>query len=203
MFPLWKPERYGLTGEYALLLSNYNHRIATFTKKALEFFAKFVDRHNSAYNRYKHGMPVMVGLQAEAPAAGIDGIIGIIRDGKDLKDAGFILVGDKVVEKFIGFIDDVVYFSKLLIECRLQMAELSGTPLPLLCHGIEKDTVISYGAVAFGGIDEELQKSVSPIFEKVVKPLQRTPIKITVNAEIDRPKLEDWVDFYSRDWKIE
>lgn len=202
IFPLWKPERYRLVGYEARTLAEYNQRVAKFSGKVLPFIAEFVERHNAAYNRYKHGMPVMVGLEAQSPAVGIDGLVGIIRDGKDVKNAGFMLVGDKVVEKFIGFIDDVVFLSKVLVQRRLQMAELGGTPPPVLCRSVEKDTSIEYQTILFGGIDEHLQRRVIPILDKVLQPLKRTRITVTVKADIERQKLQDWADFYRRDWRI-
>jgi hypothetical protein len=39
IFPLWKPEGYGLKGNEAKALSEYNQKIAIFTGKVLAFFA--------------------------------------------------------------------------------------------------------------------------------------------------------------------
>jgi hypothetical protein len=144
----------------------------------------------------------MVGLESQAPAMSIDGAVGIFRDGKDIKNAGFMLVGDKVIERLIGFVDDVVFFSKLLVERRLQMAELGGTPPPLLCHGTETGSSIKYDAMIVGGIDKDLEARVTPIFEKIIQSLKRTKITVTVDVAIDRQKLQDSVDFYMREWKI-
>jgi len=201
VFPLWKPEWYGIGGQEATALNDYNIRVARITKQFLAFLADFHRRHNLAYNRYKHGMAIFTSLQGQRPAEGIDGLAAIARDvNQTVRNVGFILVGRKVIERLKGLLNSVVGFAKVLVERRLQMAEFGGTPLPLLCSSTETDGRAAYvPRTVFGG-DEEPPEVLISIFRTTLDRLDWVKITVNLDAEVKEATLNEAVEFYARGW---
>jgi hypothetical protein len=202
IFPFVEPKEYDLSDEQARALNDYYLRSATVAKKMLAFLADFIERHAWAYNKYKHGIPVILALGGERPAEGIDGTVPIFTDAKDLSKARFILTGRLVAEKLVGVAGSVVDLSKALVERRLQMAELGGLPPPLLCHGRDMGDTTSYEAWEFGQVKKESEQILTLVLNQTLGQLRRTKIEATLNVRIDNQKLKDLVSFYLRDWRI-
>lgn len=202
MFPFVDPKQYSLSSEQSNAVNDYYLRSAAVTKKMLKFLAEFIERHEWAYNKYKHGIPIILALGGERPAEGIDGTIPIFTDTKNLSKAKFILVGHLVAEKLISFTGSVVDFSKTLVERRLQMAELGGLPPPVLCHSERTGNTVTYKGWEFGQVNRESEQILAPILNESLGRLRRTKIEATLNVQVDHQKLDDLIAFYLRDWRI-
>jgi hypothetical protein len=203
--PFWRSEQYGLTGERARALDAYNFHTTAHIRKFLAFIADFTDKHDAAYNRYKHGMPVIVSLEGDPVAEGIESLVVIMRDGKNLRTAGMFLTGLVVVEKLIALLNTVVDLSKLLIDRRVQMVEFGGIPLPVLCERQNlEDGSVNYMASSFAGFDSALQAHLRAAFDDNQSTLgPPTNITANVNVRADMATLDEWIKFYQQDWRIE
>jgi len=200
--PFWRSEQYGLTGERAKALDAYNSHTTVHIKKFLAFIADFIDKHGAAYNRYKHGMPVIVSMEGDALAEGIESLVMIIRDGKDMHNVGMLLTGPVVIEKFIVLLNHVVKLSKFLIDRRVQMAESGGIPLPLLCETQNlAEGSVNYLPWVFAGFDSRLDAQVQAASDEIHAALGGR-VEITLDLRTDRSKLDEWIKFYQQDWRI-
>ena len=63
VFPFLHPREYGLTGLEEAAVQRYNLSNLAALKARLAFIARFIDRHREAYNKYKHGIPIMLGME--------------------------------------------------------------------------------------------------------------------------------------------
>jgi hypothetical protein len=202
-FPFVHPREYGLAGAEEDAIKAYSLYHAGALKKILTFVGEFVDRHAWAYNKYKHGIPIILAMPSPPLPAGIDGPVPIFTSAADLKNAKFVLTGRAVVDKLIGFLGSVVSISKLLVERRLQIAELGGMPPPLLCHVTKQGTENTYQPFSWGHFDETTSKTFTAAFQTTMQVMKHTNIEATLNVESDASRIEDWVKFYTRpDWRI-
>jgi hypothetical protein len=202
VFPFLHPREYGLAGEHESAILSYNQHHAAMFKKILTFAADFVQRHTWAYNKYKHGLSMILAMHSEPLAPGIDGTVPIFTNASDLTNGNFILTGHAVVDKLIGFLGSIVELSQNLVERKLQIAELGGTPPLLLCHTSENGNQIMFRPYGWGTFDEASQKASVAAFDKTIGAVTRTKIVATLNVNADPVKIQDWVNFYSRDWRV-
>ncbi len=203
VFPFIHPRRYGLVSEEESTVLAYYLVHATALKKILAFAADFLQRHIWAYNKYKHGLPIILAMQAQPLSSGIDSVVPIFADASDLGSAKFILTGRLVVEKMIGFLKSIVSTSKMLVERKLQIAELGGTPPILLCHGTGNGNEITFTPHGWGEYDEAYEKVLTVAFHKTIGTATRTRIEATLKVNADAAKIQDWVNFYLRDWRVD
>lgn len=202
VFPFLHPRKYALTGQEESAVLAYNLQHAKTLKKILAFAADFVQRHTWAYNKYKHGLSIILSMQTQSLAKGIDGTVPIFTNASDLQSAKFILTGNTVIDKFIGFLGSIVDLSKTLVERKLQIAELGGTPPVLLCHTTEKGNEITFKPYGWGKFEEGSQEAFIAAFHRTIGSAKRTKIVATLNVNIDPSKIQDWVNFYLRDWRV-
>lgn len=202
--PSWRSEQYGLTGEHAKAIDAYNTHTVRRISKLLAFVADFIDKHDAAYNRYKHGMPIIVGMKGEAPADGIDGPVMILRDGQNMRNSGLLMTGETVVERFVSLLNTVVELSTTLVRRRLQLAEFGGIPLPMLCliHR-QTDGSTKCETRLFAGFDPKLQPSLKEAFEQIMNRLARTEIVGKIECHADVAKIAELTAFYKQDWRID
>ena len=202
VFPFLHPRKYGLVGEAESAVLAYNLQHAATLKKTLGFAADFVHRHTWAYNKYKHGLSIILAMRAQPLAQGIDGTVPIFTNASDLRSAKFILTGHAVVEKLIGFLGSIVDLSKTLVERKLQIAELGGTPPLLLCRTSDKENAITFEPYGWGKFEEGSEKVFTAAFQKTIETVTRTKIVATLNVNSDPAQIQDWVNFYLRDWRV-
>ena len=201
-FPFIQPQEYGLEGVEAAGVERYYSGTVAVTRRMLAFLADFVDRHTWAYNKYKHGIPIILALYGQPLAQGIEGTMPIFTTAADLSKAKFILTGHLVAEKLIGLVGSVVGLSKTLIERRIQMAELGGLPPPLLCRATKVGQETKYESWGFGIFEKDIEQAFTSAFTKIMQQLHRTEIRATLNVQTDQVKTQNWVEFYTRDWRI-
>jgi hypothetical protein len=202
VFPFVHPRKYGLVGEEKSAVLAYSLQHATALKTILAFATDFVQRHTWAYNKYKHGLSIILAMQAQPLAEGIDGTVPIFTNASDLRSAKFILTGHAVVDKLIGFLGSIVDLSKTLVERKLQIAELGGIPPLLLCHTSDKGNEITFEPYGWGKFEGASQKTFIAAFHKTIGTVTRTKIEATLQVNTDPAKVQDWVDFYVRDWRV-
>lgn len=202
MFPFIDPAKYGLSQTETAEVERYYSRCTSVVKRMLVFLTAFIDRHEWAYNKYKHGIPIILALGGEKLADGIDGTVPILMNTKDPSMAKFVLTGPLVADKLIGLIGSVVDFSKMLVERRIQMAELEGLPPPVLCHMSEAGESITYTPWEFGHVDKAAEPILSSALTKSLQQVKRTRIQVTLNVNVDRQKVNDFANFYLKNWRI-
>ena len=204
VFPFLHPRGiYGFQGEEEDAVREYAFEHAMALRKMLSFAAEFIQRHTWAYNIYKHGISVILAMPGPPLPDGIDGLIPIFTSGGDLQNAKFILTGHTVAEKLSGFVSSVVGISKMIVERRIQMAELGGTPPPLLCHMSEDAGQLRL--TPWSWVQSLSDRTVSlsnAAFNKIVDKFQSTRINAKLELKVDRTRVEDWVKFYSCDWRV-
>lgn len=203
VFPFAHPREYGLAGQEEAAINAYNLHHAGALKKMLTFVSEFVERHTWAYNKYKHGIPIVLAMPGPALGDGIDGTVPIFTNMAGLKNPKFILTGHAVVDKLIGFLSSIVGLSKVIVERRLQMAELGGIPPPVLCHTSGKGVERSYQPFCWGELNENTKGVVDGVFQSTLRRMEFTNVEATLKVQGDPSKIEDWVKFYTRpDWRV-
>jgi len=128
--------------------------------------------------------------------------VPIFTSASDLQSAKFILTGHTVIEKLVGFLGSVVDLSKTLVERKLQIAELGGTIPLLLCHSKDTGTDLTLEPYGWGKFEESSQKTFIAAFHRTIGSVTRTKIQATLNVNTDPAKIQDWVNFYLRDWRV-
>jgi|SRR5690348_10223873 len=202
MFPFIDSAQYALTQAETVEVERYYSRCASVAKRMLVFLADFIERHEWAYNKYKHGISIVLALGGEKPAPGIDGTVPILMNTKDPSKAKFVLTGPLVADKLVGLIGSVAGFSKMLVERRIQMAELEGLPPPVLCHMSEAGESITYTPWEFGQVDKAAEPILTSALNKALQQVKRTRIQVTLNVNADRQKVNDLANFYLKNWRI-
>jgi hypothetical protein len=203
LFPFLHRKAYGLEGDEAQAVEQYWEQNSAAFKRTLVFVSRFIDRHAWAYNKYKHGIPIILAMKPSGPLpAGINGAVPIFTTTADLPDVKMILTGDLIADKLIGFTGSVVDFSKALVERRLQMAELGGVPPPLLTHVNEASGIATYESWGLGKFDMVTEEKFNSAFQRVMTRMNRTRIEATLNFKIDEQKLHELINFYTQPWRI-
>ncbi|MBI4479632.1 MAG: hypothetical protein HY651_06380 [Acidobacteria bacterium] len=202
IFPFLHRRIYGLDGAEAEAVERYWFQTAGSAKRMLAFLKEFIDRHVWAYNKYKHGIPIILAMNSQPICLGINGAVPIFTSTADLSRVKIILTGDLIAEKLIGLTDSIVGLSKALVERRLQQAELGGTPPLLLAHTLDVGATTEFKAWGFGKFDNDTEQKFNAAFQRVMAQMKRTKIEATLNVQTDPSKLQDLVEFYRRDWRV-
>jgi hypothetical protein len=202
-FDLWDPARYGIGGEDAIALRDYNRIFVQTIRDLLAVVAEFVTWHEFAYNKYKHGNSVVMapGDTESAPAEGFSAPIGVFTDHTDLSKMRFVLGGERVIRQFFTMQTMVVDMARALVERRLQLSEFAGVPLPLLCEGVpQPPSQTKYTPLIFGTVPSSLWPALERIWQAHLKKADYVRIELKVVTGVDNAQLQERVDYYNREW---
>lgn len=202
-FDLWDPARYGLSGEDAAAMREYNRIFVKTVKDLLTEVAEFITWHEFAYNKYKHGNSVLMGVSDEGqePGEGFSAPIGVFADHTDLSKIRFVLGGERVVAQLRTMQQMVVDMAKALVERRLQLAEFGGVPLPVLCEGRpEPPNQTKYTPLIFGTVPRSIWPTLERVFGDHMKRAKYVRVVLTQKTEVEKSKLLERMHYYNREW---
>lgn len=201
LFPFAPPSRYGLTGDDARVLVRYYRENARVVKGLFRFLPRFIARHDFAYNRYKHGMPILTGVQWEPLEEGIDGFVPVQSDPRDLRRTKALLVGPKVMVRLAETARVTIEVSRILIERRLQMAEFGGLVPPVLLRKAATPEGPRYDAFGLGRPDGTFDPDLDRLGRAIVARMESMDIQVQL-AHPPKTALEDQLAFYRRPWLL-
>jgi hypothetical protein len=199
ILPFFHPREYGLSGSDEASVQRYNESNLTALKVRLAFLARFADRHRWAYNKYKHGIPIMLGMEGNLLPDGVDGAVPVIT-GKDHLE--LMLVGPRIVDKFLEVLGLTIQVSKALVERKIQTVQLGGKPPLPLCHTQkdgEREQWVPWSFITASAEDKAVLEN---IFQKTLGAGNSTKVEATFKVNIEHTKLQALVDFYFRDWNL-
>lgn len=202
-FDLWDPARYGISGEDAEVMREYNRIFVETVRSVLKVIAEFIEWHDFAYNKYKHGNSVVMGVggDEQSPGPGFTPPIGVFTDHTDLTKMRFILGGDRVVAQLLTMHQVAVDLCKALVERRLQLAEFGGVPLPVLCEGSpEQPNQTKYTPLIFGTVPKGMWDALLRLFVAHMKAAKYVRVMVNQTTQVDNAKLQERMDYYNRDW---
>lgn len=199
VFPFNDPAAYGLKGDDATAFAAYYDGNAVVLKRFVTFVKDFIDRHEFAYMKYKHGMPVVMGLKTAPLAEGIEGVIAIHSRPDDASRVKALLVGPTVMTKLTSLLDTVIRLSRSVVERHLQVAEFLGALPPVLLAGAPSSEGRRFDAYAYGGA---FNPTVDRVGRQLLQTMERVNIDVTLNVEAEPDALKGLLDFYRQEWRF-
>jgi hypothetical protein len=200
MLDLWDPARYEIDGDAAVALREYYALTMDGIRKLCRLCEEFIAFHDFAYNKYKHGNAITMGLQGNAPAPGFDAPIGIHTDAQDTTKSKFVLSGERVVQQMRVLVNAVTGLSEALVGRRMQLSETGGVPVPLLAVFEVQNDQIGYSAYFMKGVTEELRGRLRPLWEEFVAQRERMAMTLNIEVNVEPGALQERLAFYQRDW---
>ena len=201
-FDLWDPARYGMAGDDADALREYNRIFLVVMRELFRVVDEFISKHEVAYNKYKHGNSILIARGSMSTSAeGFTEPIGVLDDHMDLTKMKFILGGERVVSQFRTMQQMVVDMARALLERRLQLSEFGGVPLPILCEGSpQPPDQTKYTPLVFGTVPPELWARLEGIWARHMAKPDYVRVVLNLRTDVDRSKLQERIDYYNREW---
>lgn len=176
-----------LDEEEKKFLSDMYERDIAVLKKLFLKISEFVERHNKAFVKSKHGYPILMGIETTPFADGIDMMIPVITE--PAPKTRVILSGIKIVELYFKLIRTTTRLVKELISSKLNMIQTAGFKKPFL---------FSHCAIS-----EEEKKKIEEINKKCSKGIEIIPINIKLLIEGKNDDIKNLVEFFEKDWYFE
>jgi hypothetical protein len=166
-------------------------------KRFCTFAADFLSRHEFAYMKYKHGMPLVLGLKTSALADGIEGVIAVQSRPDDISRVKALLVGPAVMSKLISLLTTTIRISTAIVERHLQVAEFTGVLPPVLLAGAPTKEGRRFDAYTYGGA---FDPTVDRVGRELLGKMERIDINVSLNFEAEPDALKGILDFYRQEW---
>lgn len=189
---------YGLTDPDGIL-TRYHEHVTDELNRVFDRAARFVLLHRLAYDRYKHGNPVLFGMSGRSPAPGIEGPVAILKRPPSKKEGEIVLVGPVVIQRQLRLVDRVTHMSKMICQRWMQVAEFGGLP-PLVLARVEP--VEGQNAVRanyFTSMPEDIKPPLNALATRATSGLEWTPVEIGFEAQVQNALLDGLVKFYTED----
>jgi hypothetical protein len=185
--PFLHPREYGLSGPQEASVQRYNISNLSAMKVKLAFIARFANRHRWAYNKYKHGIPIMLGMEGTLLPDGVDGAVPVIT-GKDHLE--LMLVGPRIVDRFLEVLVLTVQFSKTLVERKIQTVQLGGQPPLSLCHSQKDGDHEQWTPWSLVTASAEDKPVLEEVFQRTLGARNSTKVEATFKVNIEHTKLQ-------------
>jgi hypothetical protein len=200
IFPFASPQSYGLKGGDAAAFARYNDACGKAGKQLFALVAEFVRRNGPVFEHYAHGGTFSAAAQVVSGTAGIDYVVGVQTQPNKPDTLTSLPVGPLVMERMLLLIGQLVSFSRLLLERRMQIAEFVGQTPPVLLSGRPASGGRLLDAFTLGGVPFE--RAVDQQGRAILAGMERVDIRVSVQAEVDEVGFGDHVAFFQRDWTL-
>jgi hypothetical protein len=200
VFPFTPPRSYGLKGRDAAAFTRYNNASANAARQLFALVAEFIRRNGPVYEHYVHGGTFSHAAQAVGGTPGIDYVVGVQTRPDKPDTLASLPVGPLVIERMLLLISQLVSFSRLLVERRMQIAEFVGKVPPVLLAGRPASGGRLLDAFTLGGVPFE--RVVDQQGRAILAGMERVDIRVKVQAEVD-VGFKDHVAFFQRDWTLQ
>jgi hypothetical protein len=200
IFPFASPRSYGLKGRDAEAFSRYYDASANAAKQLFALVAEFVRRNEPVYQHYVHGGTFSRAAQAVGGTPGIDYVVGVQTQPDKPDILTSLPVGPLVMERMLLLISQLVSFSRVLVERRMQIAEFVGKIPPVLLAGRPASGGRLLDAFTLGRVPFE--HVVDQQGRTILAGMERVDIRVNVQAEVEEIGFKDHVAFFARDWTL-
>lgn len=155
------------------LLSKVMNNNAIFLKHTILLAKRFRDRHRTTYNKYKHGIPMILDLQLTTgkPPEGFDSIAVIHDKDQPFKRLFGTLVGKNPLDRYLRLQGSIFDLLTSLIERRLLKLDFDGVRFPPRELFFKKaGTYTDSEIVKFRGLIDRLMPPRRRTFEIELRP---------------------------------
>ena len=158
-------------------------------KKFFSRIDEFIERHIKAFVKSKHGYPILMGIETNNLADGINMIIPVIYKVKPTSKSKIVLSGNKVVELYFEIIKTTTRLIKEIIFSKLRMFECAGFKQPL--------------RFSYCKLSDEEKENIEEIYRKCSVGITRPKVDINLKIEGKKSDLIGLIEFFNKDWYFE